>query len=83
MVFSAQQIQTDQANPSPPNVADLTKDYKCNIGIEFPEIEEEKKQILTNIERVIKSVTSSLIDLDFLRAKILEEHDEEIMFMDF
>ena len=83
MVFSAPQIQTVEADPSPANGTDLTKDYKCTIGIEFPQTEEEKKHILAKIESVIKSVTGSQIDLDFLLAKILEEHDEEILFMDF
>ena len=82
-VHSAPQSQTDPVNSSPHAAVGLTKDYKCNINIAFPETEIEKKHILTKIESVIKSVTGSVIDLDFLRAKVLDVHEEEIMLMDF
>ena len=38
---------------------------------------------LFNIESVVKSVTGSVIDLDFLRTKVLEKHEEEIVSMGF
>ena len=41
-VPSALQTQTAPEDPSPKNAADLTKDYKCNIGIKFPKTEDEK-----------------------------------------
>ena len=68
---------------NPQNAADLTKDYKCSLGIEFPKTEDEKKLLLFNIESVVKSVTGSVIDLDFLRTEVLEKHKEEIQSMDF
>ena len=60
-----------------------TKDYKCSVGVEFPQTEEEGHLILTNITDVVKSMTTSAVDLDYLKAKVLNEHEEEIMFMDF
>ena len=64
-------------------VEDLTKDYKCNIAIQFPQAESDKKLRLTRIESIIKNATGSVIDLDFLRAKVLDTHEAEIMLMDF
>ena len=63
--------------------SDLTKDYKCNICIEFPKTEDEKKLILAKIESAVKRVTGSVFDLDFLRAKVLDEYDDEVLFMNF
>ena len=82
-VSSALQTQTAPDDPSPKNAADLTKDYKCSLGIKFPKTEVEKMLTLTNIESIVSRVTGSIIDLDFLRAKVMEEHAEEIMCMDF
>ena len=61
----------------------LTKDYKCNIRIEFPKTEDKKKLILANIESAVKRVTESVFDLNFLRAKVLDEYDDEVLFMNF
>ena len=88
-------LQTDETVPSSSGsttnlgnsplkiVEDLTKDYKCNIAVEFPKTESHKKGMLTRIESIIKNVTDSVIDLNFLRVKVLDTDEAEIMLMDF
>ena len=61
----------------------LTKMYTCRTDIQYPETWDERMTMLNNIENLIKSTTESSIDLDFLRERILEEHVEEVMVMDF
>ena len=77
-------LSTDNLDNSPPQTAeDLTKDYKSNIAVAFPKTESEKNLMLTKIESAIKNVTGSIIDLDFLRVKVLDTYEAEIMLMDF
>ena len=66
-----------------PSDVGLTKSYRCKINIDFPETEEEQQIILTNITDIVKNMTESPIDLDFIRDKVLDEYDTEITFMDF
>ena len=61
----------------------LTKSYRCKINIDFPETEEEQQIILTAIADIVRNMTESPIDLDFIRDKVLDEYDTEITFMDF
>ena len=61
----------------------LTKSYKCEIDIEFPESGDEQQIILTNIEEIVKNMTDSPFDLDFVRDLVQDDHDEEIAFMNF
>lgn len=77
-------LSTDNPDNFPPQTAeDMTKDYKCNIAVEFPKTESEKNRMLTKIESVMKNVTGSPIDLDFLRAMVLDTYEAEMMLMDF
>ena len=61
----------------------LTKSYKCEIDIEFPESGDEQQTILTNIEEIVKNMTNSPFDLDFVRDLVQDDHDEEVAFMNF
>ena len=62
---------------------ELTKSYKCKVDIDFPETEREQQIILRNITAIIKNLTSSPLDLDFIREKVLDDYETEIAFMDF
>ena len=62
---------------------ELTKSYKCEIDVEFPESGDEQQIILTNIEEIVKNMADSPFDLDFVRDLVQDDHDEEIAFMNF
>ena len=62
---------------------ELTKSYKCKVDIDFPETEREQQIILRNITAIIKNLTSSPLDLDFIREKVLDYYETEIAFMGF
>ena len=61
---------------------DLRKNYRSNLEIRYPDTENERNMILSNIEEIVRHMTESPVDLDFLRDRILEENVEEIMTMD-
>ena len=51
---------------------ELRKTCRCEIDINFPETEKEQKSILTKIEEIVKNMIKSPIDLDFIRAKVMD-----------
>ena len=51
--------------------------------MEYPEKEAEKREILSRIELLIKSIQKSDVDLKFIKEIIQEENEEEYMFLDF
>lgn len=59
------------------------KAYSCQIDVEYPEKEAEKREILSRIELLIKSIQKSDVDLKFIKEIIQEENEEEYMFLDF
>ena len=63
--------------------AELIKSYRCEIDLEFPETEEEQNITLNNIEEIVKNMTASPCDLDFVRGLVQDQHDEEVAFMNF
>ena len=63
--------------------AALESTYTCKINIDFPESEKEQRIILANIEEFVNNFGKSVSDLDFIRAKVLDENATEISLMEF
>ena len=62
---------------------DIKKKYKCPINIAYPETKAGERQILARIEAIMKGITQSDVDLDFVKEIVIDENSEEVMFMDF
>ena len=63
--------------------AALESTYTCKINIDFPESEKEQRIILANIEDLVNNFVNSVSDLEFVRAKVLDENATEISLMEF
>ena len=61
----------------------LEKAYSCQIDVEYPETDAEKRDILSRIEMLIKTIHKSDVDLKFIKEIIQEENEEEYMLMVF
>ena len=61
----------------------LKKEYSCALEVQFPETDEQKQNILESIEAVLEEIKLSHVDLDYLTSIVLDEHSEEVIFLDF
>ena len=61
----------------------ISRCYRCELDIDFPENEKEQDAILKNIEEILSGIPESSLDLEFVRELTQDGHEEEIVFMNF